>query len=152
MCYYAVMNIKDLIKLAGDQGKVLVIGDDGEMKGVFLSYADYQKLSGQTQTAVAGPDPEKINREILEAQLKENIDASNKNLEVIASPLSAPTPIANILSERARDLFVSHPYGRQEAPLYDLREEVMDPNFNKPMPPQVDVDNEEEIKPNFDDI
>lgn len=152
MCYYAVMNIKDLIKLAGDQGKVLVIGDDGEMKGVFLSYADYQKLSGQTQTAVAGPDPEKINREILEAQLKENIDASNKNLEVIAPPLSAPTPIANILSERARDLFVSHPYGRQEAPLYDLREEVMDPNFNKPMPPQVDVDNEEEIKPNFDDI
>ena len=146
------MTLKDLIKLAGQQGKVVIVGDDGEVKGVFLSNADFQKLSGVKPGVAASPDPEKINREILEAQLKENIDLTNKNLEVVTPPVVAPTPIANIISERARDLFVSHPYGRQEAPRYDMREEVIDPNFNQSTPPLIDSQGEEEIKPNFDDI
>lgn len=143
------MNLKDLIKLADQQGRVVVVGEDGEVKGVFLSYSDFEKLSGEVATIKPQLDPEKINREILEAQLKDTVDLGNKNLEIIDKIVQMPTPIQDILSRRVKDLFVSHPYGRQEAPEYDLRQEVMDPSFGQPV---VESDSEEEIKPNFDDI
>lgn len=158
------MNLKDLLQFVEQDGKVIIAGEDGEVKGVFLSFAQYQLLSGDkpiTQTP-QGPDPEKINREILEAQLTDTVDLENKNLETIVpnqveKVVSMPTPIKNILSRRAKDLFMNQPYGRQEPPEYDMREEVMDPNFGKPTPqpiaqPLVETEADEEIKPNFDDI
>lgn len=173
------MNLKDLIKLASRDGKIVVIGDDGEVKGVFLSYDEYARLAGVMNAAGPaehGPNAEKVNREILEAQLNEHVDLSNKNLETVAPlhagapnvPLAEPWPIKNILARRARDLFASQPYGRQEPPEYDPRQEVVDPNFGstlvypplsaKPAPaasmlsPRVETDGDEEIRPNFDDI
>ncbi len=161
------MNLKDLIQFAGQDGKVMIVGEDGKVKGVFLSFAEYQRMAGGTVlTGVAsstptGPDPEKINREILEAQLTDIVDTTNINLETIADdvPNTAPhsvimpTPIKNILSKRAKDLFINQPYGRQEPPQYDLREEVMDPSFGMPLAqPLVETEADEEIKPNFDDI
>lgn len=150
------MNLKDLLQFAGRDGKVIIAGEDGEVKGVFLSFAEYQRISGvQAETQVpAGPDPEKINREILEAQLTDTVDLENKNLETIAPApaekvATMPTPIKSILTRRAKDLFMNQPYGRQEAPSYDMREEVMDPSFGKPT---VEVETDEEIKPNFEDI
>jgi hypothetical protein len=174
------MNLKDLIQFANQDGKVIVAGDDGEVKGVFMSFAEYQRITGSTMTTKqvpTGPDPEKINREILQAQLTDTLDIENKNLEVITEPIakpqsqfvSPPSPIKNILAKRAKDLFMNQPFGRQEPPLYDLREEVMDPDFDKPLQspavepyvsqstqvysqPLVETDSDEEIKPNFDDI
>lgn len=143
------MTLKDLLKLSSEQGKVVIMGEDGEVKGVFLPYAEFAKLSGREVVKLAGPDPEKINREILEAQLKDNVDLGNVNLEVIEPQVSMPTPISNIISERARELFVSKPFGRAAVPQYDMREEVVDPSFGQP---QVEVESEEEIKPNFDDV
>lgn len=143
------MILQDLIKLAGQQGRVVVVGEDGEVKGVFLSYSDFQQLTGDVNEANPQLDPEKINREILEAQLKDTVDLSNKNLEILDKTIQMPTPIQDILSRRVKDLFVTHPYGRQEAPEYDLRQEVMDPSFGQPI---IETESEEEIKPNFDDI
>ncbi len=141
----------------------MVVGDDGEVKGVFLSFSKYQALTGKESTnqTVSGPDPEVINREILQAQLTETLVVDNKNLEVISESVSPVdnkvvvplSPIKNILAKRAKDLFMNQPFGRQEPPLYDLREEVMDPNFGVPLPqPVVETEADEEIKPNFDDI
>lgn len=172
------MNLKELLKLAGKNGKVVIINEDGEVKGVFLSQSESARLfasSNQKDSHVSILDPEKVNREILEAQLTENVDLGNKNLETIESTprdyvnpnITPPSPIKNILAKRARDLFVSQPYGRQEPPEYDMRAEVVDPNFgadevdtsNIPTVmtktnPLVSVDSEmdEEIKPNFEDI
>jgi hypothetical protein len=160
------MNLKELLQFASSDGKVMVVNEDGEVKGVFLSFEEYQRLAGgatAANTAPFAPDPEKINREILEAQLSDTVDTTNQNLETIqddqdvVAPHSVimPTPIKNILHRRAKDLFMNQPYGRQEPPHYDLREEVIDPTFGVPQSntqPVVETEGDEEIKPNFDDI
>ncbi len=165
------MNLKELLQFAGKDGKIVIAGEDGEVKGVFLSFDEYQKISGNMgkKTEPTGPDPEVINREILKAQLTDTLDLDNKNLETIAeadpSPVAEPlpqtvimpSPIKSILAKRAKDLFMNQPYGRQEPPQYDLRQEVMDPTFGLPSSqpisqPVVETDSDEEIKPNFDDI
>ncbi len=173
------MNLKELLQFAGKDGKILIAGEDGEVKGVFLSFDEYQKISGFAGKKIqpTGPDPEVINREILKAQLTDTLDLDNKNLETIAEDESnpvaellpqtviMPSPIKSILAKRAKDLFMNQPYGRQEPPSYDLRQEVMDPTFGLPSTqpvsqsisqpisqPVVETDSDEEIKPNFDDI
>ena len=173
------MNLKELLQFAGKDGKIVIAGDDGEVKGIFMSFTDYQRLSGGgvAKTVPAGPDPEVINREILKAQLTDTLDLDNKNLETIEEteldPVTEPvpqtvimpSPIKSILAKRAKDLFINQPYGRQEPPPYDLRQEVMDPTFGipstQPVPqsvpepishPVVETESDEEIKPNFDDI
>lgn len=129
------MNIKDLLQLAGKQGKVVIVSETGEVKGVFVDYAEYQRLSFGKTAAEPAADPERINREILEAQLKDNMDLNN-NLETLAGDmkLKMPEPIGKALQQRAQSLFVSQP-----AP---------DINYG----PRVSIEAEEEIKPNFDDI
>lgn len=145
------MNLKELLKLAGEQGKVVIVGDDGEVKGVFQTYAQYSKTnSGASQPEEPAEDPEKINRAILEAQLKDNVDLSN-NLETIEPELKMPEPISQILQDRARNLFVARPAPALDDYSYDPRDEVTDPNFGRVNAPLVSVD-QEEIKPNFDDI
>ena len=63
--------LKDLINLAkADGGKFFVMDESGEAKLVIMGIEDYQKLLlGKLQKQVE--DVEKINRQILEAQLKE---------------------------------------------------------------------------------
>lgn len=150
------MNIKDLINLAGEQGKVVVLDEGGEVKGVFLVYNEYQKLAAIKPIREEKPQQiiETVNREILQAQLTESLDTSNKNLETVEEvKYIPPQPLGDLLSKRAQELFADKPFGRSESPLYDMRSEVVDPNFGKPpLQPVVESDNDEEIKPEFDDI
>ena len=92
--------LKDLINLAkADGGKFFVMDESGEARLVIMGIEDYQKLLlGKLQKQVE--DVEKINRQILEAQLK----------EAEAAP-EIPKPHA-------------------PRPRVDLREEVIDPSFD----------------------
>lgn len=147
------MNLKELLKLAGEQGKVVVVGDDGEVKGVFITYAEYQKNHSQSDFKEVQPDPEKINREILEAQLKDNVAPSNHNLEMVSEPLKTLEPIGQILQERAQSLFVSKPAPPSLDEInYDPREESEHPSIQRTASPTISIADDEEIRPNFDDI
>jgi len=97
-------NLQDIINLSkADGGKFFVIGEDGEAKLVIMSIEDYQKLLlGKLQRQVV--DIENINKQIIEAQLKEADEAPRQ-----AKPVP-PRPAA--------------------VPRVDLREEVIDPSFN----------------------
>ena len=141
------MELKDFLKLAGQQGKVVVIGEDGNVRGVFLSLGEYQRLSGVKAATKSEADiAEQVNREILQAQLEEVIStvdggtAGNQlnppipDLEIDANP---PERIDSLLSKRAQELFRSVPF---EPPHRDYR------------PPQVASTSDEEISTNFDDI
>lgn len=141
------MEIKDLLKLAGEQGKVVVVGEDGSVRGVFLQLEDYQKISGNKSVAEQKEDiAEKVNREILQAQLEEVIAPSD--IAISNSPLNLPLAlevtepqefsnnaerIDSLLNKRAQNLFKSIPY-------------------NYSVPDVVTSAEDEEIKPNFDDI
>ncbi len=136
------MNLKDFLNLAGQQGKVVVIDEDGNVKGVFLSFDEYQKISGnksydQQQEDIA----EKANREILQAQLEEVIAASDGGTAV-----NLPERIDSVLSKRAQELFKSIPFD----------EPGMQPTLNSPhrdyRTPEVATTSDEEISTNFDDI
>ncbi|HMQ01591.1 MAG TPA: hypothetical protein PKD79_00765 [Candidatus Doudnabacteria bacterium] len=147
------MNIQELLQIAGKSGKVVIVGDNGEVKGVLLGEAEYRKLSGSEKPQTEEVDREKINREILEAQLRDNMDFSGgNNLETFSGEVKMPEPIGQLIQDRAKSLFVSHPAtSRIEEIDYDPREEVMDPNYGRLAAPRVSTD-DEEIKPNFDDI
>lgn len=66
-------NLQDIIKLVeNDNGKVFVVGEDGEVKLVMLKPEEYQQLLlGKLQQGIK--DIEEINKEITQAQLNENI-------------------------------------------------------------------------------
>jgi hypothetical protein len=142
------MDLKDFLQLAGKQGKVLVIGDDGNAKGIFLPFDEYQKLSGGKPQQQAKPQEdivEKVNREILQAQLEDVIssnDGGNSASQLLSDPvavaeepidLNPPERIDSLINKRAQDLFKTIP------------------NYNY-IPPEVATSVDEEIKPNFDDI
>lgn len=147
------MNLKDLLQLAGAQGRVVIVGDDGEVKGVLVSYDEYVR-SGAAEANVKPPiDPEQINREILEAQLKDNVAPTNHNLEMVEPVVTMPESIGEILQQRAQNLFVSQPaLATVDEIGYDPREETVDPTVGRISSPLVSTADEEEIKPNFDDI
>ncbi len=66
-------NLQDIIKLVeNDNGKVFVVGEDGEVRLVMLKPEEYQQLLlGKLQQGIK--DIEEINKEITRAQLNENI-------------------------------------------------------------------------------
>jgi len=96
-------NLKDIINLSKvDGGKFFVIDESGEAKLVIMSVEEYQRLLlGKLQRQVE--DVEKINKEIITAQLKE----VEKQSPTVPSP---PRPRAY--------------------PRVDLRAEVIDPSFD----------------------
>lgn len=97
-------DLKDIINLSkADGGKFFVIDDSGEAKLVIMSVEEYQRLLlGKLQRQVE--DVEKINQEIIKAQLREDSDA-----------LEVPKP---------------RPLRPRAIPRVDLREEVIDPSFD----------------------
>ncbi len=147
------MELKDFLKLAEQQGKVLIMGEDGNPKGMFLSFDEYQRLNGGVAVKPAQPQEdvaEQANREILRAQLEEVISTNDGGSgnpsamkiteeEVLdeAVDLNPPERIDSVLSKRAQELFKSIPY---ESPHKDFKT------------PEVATNSDEEIKPNFDDI
>lgn len=146
------MNLKDFLQLAGQQGKVVVVDDDGNVKGVFLPFEEYQKLSGgPSHEKVLEDITEKVNREILQAQLEEVIssaDGGTASPMLQSIPLELPIDefpplerIDSLLNKRAQDLFKSMPYTAAASP------------YTFTGQPDITTSaSDEEIKPNFDDI
>ena len=103
-------NFQDIIKIAQtENGKFFVMDESGEINLVILGMGEYQKLSSQNTSTQAvttepAPDIEKINKEILIAQLQE--------------PIVIPVP--EVPEVKLPD----------KAPRLDLRSEVIDPSFN----------------------
>ncbi|PIR96443.1 MAG: hypothetical protein COT92_00975 [Candidatus Doudnabacteria bacterium CG10_big_fil_rev_8_21_14_0_10_42_18] len=98
--------LKDLIDLAKvDGGKFFVMDENGDAKLVIMGVEEYQKmLLGKLKKQIM--DVEKINQEILKAQLgDEDLSVTNTPVkeEVIYEPI---------------------------VPKIDLREEVIDPSFD----------------------
>jgi hypothetical protein len=145
------MNLKDLLKLAGEQGKVVVVDELGEVKGIFMTYEAYGQMQGSVVQATpkeTEPESERINRAILEAQLKD--ETTPPTLSPESHTLSQPAErLDTLLSKRAQQLFRSMPY-KSERPINDMRSEVIDPNYDFNAP---ETSNDDEvIRPNFDDI
>jgi PHD/YefM family antitoxin component YafN of YafNO toxin-antitoxin module len=132
------MNIQELLNLAGEQGKVVIVDDKGELKAVLLSGAEYKHLAQLPSNAeIAESEAEAINREILLAQLEEVM-----GLPAAAQPMPDPAErIDSLLARRAEDLFRSVPADKPLPHPYS--------NFTAP---EVATEADEEIKPNFDDI
>lgn len=133
------MNLKDFIQLAGEQGKVLVIGDDGNVKGVFLPFDEYQKLAGHkidTAQETKEDIAEKVNQEILQAQLEEVIAPADGGVQSVASAERLDT----LLNKRASELFKSKPYNAGKMHNFIAAPDVATSS------------DEESILPNFDDI
>ncbi len=97
--------LKDIIDLSKmDGGKFFVMGEDGEAKLVIMPVEEYQRLLlGKLQRQVE--DVEKINKQIIEAQLRET-----EQVPEIQKPPRPP---------RASSV-----------PRVDLRAEVIDPSFD----------------------
>jgi PHD/YefM family antitoxin component YafN of YafNO toxin-antitoxin module len=73
-------NLQEIIKLVeNDNGKVFVVGEDGEVKLVMLKPEEYQQLLlGKLQQGIK--DIEDINKEITQAQLSDNIGVEMADL------------------------------------------------------------------------
>lgn len=140
------MNIKDYLHLAGEQGKVVIISDDGKVQGVLLPYEEYKKIAGNkpVEPKLSAEDvAEKVNREILQAQLEEVISSTDaaRPEAVLLEPTDEPPAyssnaerIDSLINKRAQNLFKAMPYNYTGTP--EVQSEAQD----------------EEISTNFDDI
>ena len=108
-------NLQDIINLAkADGGKFFVLDENGEVGMVIMSVEDYQNLLvGKLQQQAA--DIENINKEILRAQLQEEL------IEPVIEK-----PVKQQSSPRVSQ------FPKIVAP--DLRAEVIDPSFDFEMP------------------
>lgn len=158
------MELKDFLKVVGDQGKVVIVGDDGNVRGVFLSFEEYQKMD-HVVAGIANKNEEKskvdvtekVNREILNAQLEEVVatadggsggvaigDAPEKDFgtsELDLDPKYAPESIESLIERRSQELFKSVPL---DSPLPHPHEHFRTPN--------VATNSDEELSPNFENI
>ncbi len=109
-------NLQDLINLAkADGGKFFVVDETGEAQLVILPLAEYQRLLlGKLQKQIL--DVEKINREILKAQLNEDRPAA------VPAPAVETVPIV-----AAKGPTITHTPAFERV---DLRAEVIDPSFD----------------------
>lgn len=123
--------LQDLINLAkADGGKFFVIDETGDPKLVIMPVEEYQRLLlGKLQKQVM--DVEKINREILKAQLQDEIKTNTAQpapARTDFSPVYGPTVITDPLDQ-----------ARQHHRSVDLRSEVIDPSFDFEGP-KIDID------------
>ena len=107
-------SLQDLINLAkADGGKFVVLDSNGDPKLVIMPIEEYQRLLlGKLQQQVL--DIEKINQEIIKAQLQEEPIAPAKSITPNLEPSHPVAPHGN-------------GNGRS---IPDLREEVIDPSFD----------------------
>jgi hypothetical protein len=106
--------LEDIIKLSEiDGGKFFVMDEKGDAKLVIMSVEAYQQmLTGKLYKQVE--DIEKINRQITEAQLREDREeALDKREQRLERREERANPISQI-----------------HVPRVDMREEVIDPSFN----------------------
>lgn len=129
-------NLNDLINLAkADGGKFFIMDEQGNASLVIMPVEEYQKLLiGKLQKQML--DVEKINNEILKAQLTEDV-----------TPIVPVEKGPTVLTTSRKDLFNSRPANRlrydgnpvTRPGAVDLREEVIDPSFDFEGP-KFDVD------------
>jgi hypothetical protein len=116
--------LQDIINLAkADGGKFFVIDESGDCKLVILQVEDYQRLllgKLQKQVKQQAEDVEKINKEIIKAQLLE----TDAPLSEVQKP---PSPAGPVVQQRT------------PVPRVDLRAEVIDPSFDFEAP-KVEID------------
>ncbi|HVY68028.1 MAG TPA: hypothetical protein VHA30_04010 [Patescibacteria group bacterium] len=105
-------SFQDIISLAkADGGKFFIMDEQGNPQLIIMSIEEYQRLLlNKLQQQVT--DVEKINREILEAQLDEHAAE-----EAVKTSFRGPT----VTSQGQAD-------GRRQS--VDLRAEVIDPSFD----------------------
>ncbi len=124
-------SLQDLIKLINaNNSKAFVLDEQGDIKFVILTPGDYQKLTHR-EPLHSNISPERVNREILKAQLAET------NPSRVVAPENLPI-------HKIQSPLVEH----KQRPQVDLRSEVIDPNFDFG---KTD-DDSEAIMPDFDDI
>jgi hypothetical protein len=113
-------SLQDIINLAkADGGKFFVIDESGEPKLVIMSVEDYQLLLlGKIKRQVE--DVEKINREILQAQVQE--EKIEPVVEIPKPKFQGPTVQQSLAQNGAGQ--------HQPIPRQDLRSEVIDPSFD----------------------
>ncbi len=107
----SMVSLQDIIDLANkDQGKFFVMDETGDIKLVILPVEDFKRLAAAqpARKQVPAVDSEKINREILQAQLSEP---------------EVPVPAAVLASAIAESR-------KSLPPRVDMREEVIDPSFD----------------------
>ncbi len=114
-------SLQDIFNLAKiDGSKFFVIDEKGEPKLVIMSVEDYQALLLE-KMKLGADDIELINREIIQAQLKEEIipisHSSSQNF-----PVQRP-PIPQVQEQSVSQSKSTHAY-------VDMREEVIDPSFD----------------------
>ena len=121
-------NFKDILKLCErDGGKVFVVDESGEVKLVIMDFAEYEDITQDFAEAVGAlkevkevlvpsPDPEEVNRQIVDAQLTDaptvfRSESTSKDPEVTEEKLALePRPVmasdslrlGNVLQERMR--------------------------------------------------
>lgn len=101
-------NLEELIKLLQDeQGKVFVMGPDGNVNLVMLSIEEYQRLLNKPKAtgSFSRIDPEAVNRRIIKAQLDDQAPR-------IPPKVNVQEPLVPV------------------RPRVDMREEVIDPSFD----------------------
>lgn len=120
-------NLNDIINLAkADGGKFFVMDESGEVKLIIMNIEEYQRmLLGKLKRQVE--DIEKINKEIIKAQLEE--------IHPIPPAPSRPPAFAPQTDTR-ENRPPAAAFGQRAAPelpnrmaRVDLREEVLDPSF-----------------------
>ena len=120
-------NLQDLINLAkADGGKFFVIDESGEARLVIMGVDDYQKLllgKLQRQIKQQTADVEAVNKEIIRAQLAEDLENPSTMEKPASRPLTkGPTVTAELPISKT-----------------DLRAEVIDPSFDFEGP-KVEID------------
>jgi hypothetical protein len=119
-------SLQDLINLAkADGGKFFVIDETGDAKLVIMGVEDYQRLLlGKLQRQVM--DIESVNKEILKAQLEEDV------VPQAAPKIPAKGPSISHES-------VTYENSTEHHQAVDLRAEVIDPSFDFEGP-KVEID------------
>jgi hypothetical protein len=125
-------NLNDIIKLAkADGGKFFVMDEQGEAKLVIMNVDDYEKLLlGKIQRQIV--DVEKINKEILQAQLLADQEFA------VPQPIIHPVEKGPTLTSQPEESNGISSYLRKPG-TNDLREEVIDPSFDFEGP-KVEID------------
>lgn len=115
------MTVQELLKLCNEDGKVFILGEDGQVKFVILGAGDYASLkNGGSGTKSTEPSTEDINRAITRAQMeaeKEYADSQKQN------SFSQPVPIQSVLKNWHA------PKVKQQVDAKDLAE-VIDPSWD----------------------
>ncbi len=132
-------NLQDLINLAkADGGKFFVLDEKGDAKLVIMSIEDYETmLLGKLKRQIV--DVESINKQIIQAQLGEEIGDGQRSKISSGPGFNIETNNSNFVEPQIIIPINNTTQKRAAMPRVDLREEVIDPSFDFEGP-KVEID------------